>query len=216
MAKTAKKVNLFEVAKSKPTKASNNTPTVEVVKTTHLESYACADALKKQIESLMKVLREPVEAQMMDKFISNRGENYKAEDGSASATLMCTKRSSASGLKPNEIELLEQHKIPMEKIEGDFKLNVVGVPMEKLQEVSDAISKIKDLPDDFIQFDTSKARTITTEESIKKVFLVNDVEVQKQLLKVASTFMIKPKTSARMEKIISKISLLLIEEDEDD
>jgi hypothetical protein len=119
------------------------------------------------------------------------------------------KRSSASGLKDVELELVKRHGISIQEIEGDFKLNVEGLTPRKLQEVADAIEKVRGLPKDFITFDASKARTITTEASISEVFKLNDKETIRALLPVVGTLVIKAQTSAKIEEVIKATSKML-------
>lgn len=202
--------NLFDKAKSAPSKSPKSKLEAPPVKTAGLEVYAQIDALEKQLESLKKTVARPeVVAVMVERFIENKGANYDGTEGDATGKLMLNKRSSASGLKDNELELLTQHNIPVERIEGDFKLNVAGLSAKKLNEVSDAIRAIKGLPDDFITFDDSKARTVTTEKSLEAVFKINDKDAIRQLIPVVGTIMIKPKYSGEVGPIFKAISKML-------
>ncbi len=187
-------MNKFTAAKANPTKkaAPGKKPEVLPIEVKGYANYAQFDALEKSAKTMKEVARTPVIAAMEAQFIKNKGENYKACDGGALGTLMFNKRSSASGLSDIEQELLTKYEIPMVTIEGEFKLNTGGVSAKKLQEVSDAIDKVKGLPDNFIEYSEEKARVVTSDKSIEEVFKLNDPDVIKQLMPVVGTYMIKP------------------------
>lgn len=208
------KMNIFDKARATPTAKAGKEKAEEVkLLTKGLEEYAMLDALKKQIDALMKAAKPAITDQMYAQFLKNKGETYKGEEKLATSTMVLSKRNSTSGLNEMEAAFLEMNSISTTRIEGDFKLNIDGVSPAKLQEVSDAISKIKGLPEDFLEFDASKARTITTDKSIEEAFRLNDVDTIKEVLKIVGTPMIKPKTSAKAKVILEAVKKL-VEADE--
>jgi hypothetical protein len=204
-------MNMFQQARtSAPAKTAKGKVEEVYVKTPGLEILAQIDALEKQLDALKKTaLRPEVQDAMIDKFLENKGENYKGQEGNATASLELRRRASNSGLSDTEIEVCLKHNIPLGDIDGDFKLNVEGLTEKKLQEVSDALSKVKGLPEKFITFDASKKRTIVTDESLTTMWKINDEDTVKQIMPILGVFAIKPKTSDNMETIVKAVSTLV-------
>lgn len=212
MAKAA--INLFEKAKAAAPKGSPKKPEAPRIETEGLAQYAMIDALEKQLKSLKETIRPTIDEQMYAQFLANRGQNYKGKESThASASLELRKRSSASGLTDAEVTICEKKGISLTRIEGDFKLNLTGMSVKKLEEVSAAINSVKGLPEDFLTFDGSKARTITTETSIEEAFKLNDPEDIKQILMIVGTLGIKPKTDATIGTIIAVVGDLLVDDE---
>jgi len=202
--------NLFTQAKAKPTKTAISKVEDIRVKTPGLEILAQIDSLEKQLDALKKTALRPfIQEFMITQFMMNRGENYKGEEGSATASLELRKRASNSGLNEAEIEILTQYDIPMVRVEGDFKLNVVGLTAKKLAQVSEAIESIRGLPEDFITFDASKERTIVADDSLATVFKLNDQETIRKLIPIVGIFAIKPKTSSTMNEVMEAVTELV-------
>jgi hypothetical protein len=203
--------NLFEQAKAKPVKIAKAAKTEEIhYDTPGLDKYAQIDALEKQLETLKKTLKAEVEGPMFDHFVENKGQNYKGKDVLGSkASLELRKRDSRRGLDEVELNLCAKYNISTQKVEGDFKINLAGLSQKKMEEVSKAISSVKGLPDDFIEFDASKERTITTENSIDDIFKLNDKEVIRTLLPIVGTTAIKARTPVSIGTIIETASKFL-------
>lgn len=213
-------MNIFEKAKATPIVASPKSKLEEPrVKTPGLEIYAYADALEKQLAALKKSLKANLTPVMVKHFLKTKGENYKGEDKSATASLECRKRASNSALEAIEIDLLKEKGISTLFVDGDYKINPAHAINSKLmKDVAKALEGVKGLPQDFIQFDAKKKRTITTDQSIDEVFRLNDEDTIKQLLPIVGVFSIKAQTATKIEKVFSAIEKILTTvtvEDED-
>lgn len=210
-------MNLFEKAKSNPVVKSPKSALTEAsVSMQKFEPYAFADALGKAIDSLKTSMKAALHEQMYAKYMVNKGETFKGEEKTAKGTFMLNKRSSTSGLKEVEIELLEDSGISMQRIEGDFKFNPTYMGDPAIQKkISDAFKKAG-LPDDIVQFDASKARTITTEDSINEVFKLNDPDTIRALLPIVGVPTIKPQTSAKLSVILDTVTKMLVVEGGDE
>ena len=214
-------INLFDQAKAKAPKATKPGKPEEVhYNTPGLELYAQLDKLEKHIKSLKNSVKPDVTNQMLERFINKKNkDSYKAEDGSAKATLYFAKKASNVGLKPEQKAILDQFNIPTAHIAGDFTLNVEDVSAKKLQEVSDAISKVKGLPKDFVSYSTKKERDVVTEASIEAVFKLNDADTIKQILGILGSTGVKPQTTTKLKEILAVVAELAddssVSEDDD-
>jgi hypothetical protein len=208
-------MNVFEKAKKIPAKKSSEKVKREedTFPTAGLELYAEIDALEKALAALKKTVRGDVEASMKDHFVAHGPENYKGRDGQASASLELRKRSSASGLSEAEQLLVSVHDIETEVVEDRPETYVINPAYAQdpktLKKVAAALSKIKDLPEDFLMYQESTKKTVMTEHSIEQVFKINDPDTIRELLPIVGTLAIKPKTTKSITEVVETIKEVL-------
>jgi hypothetical protein len=208
--------NLFAEAKKVPAKKAAAKKAEEPrVETAGLEVYAAIDALEKQLKALKATVRPELDALMIGHFVNNGPENYKGEEGQATASLELRKRSSASALNDSEQELLADSNISTEVVEDRPETYIINPAYagdaKLLKKVSDAISKVAGLPTDFLQFQESTKKTVVTETSMTEVFRLNDKTTIASLIPVVGTLAIKPKTTASVKELMTTIAALIEE-----
>lgn len=188
-------VNFFETAKVIPapkTKAKKDDR--EVVQIDGLEDVAALDALIKSLTALKDSLRGPVDAQMRERFIEG-SENFFAFEGQAEASAELRKRSVASVLTAEEVEMLEKEEIPVEKIEKTAERFVINPAymndQELLGKVSAAMSKVKGMPIDFIQKQAGLTVSVVGDDTFKEAMATP--ELAEKFIDVVGVLALKPK-----------------------
>jgi hypothetical protein len=193
--------NMFTKAKvaAKPAKPSKVKDKPEVV-VNGLADLAAVDALMKSLAAIKETLEADVKAQTLAHFKTQvaqtkKIENFRGVDDGASASCEFRKRSSASALNEAELDLLNRFKVPTgEKVivEECFRVNpkYTGDSV-LLEKISKAISKVKDVPEDFIELQEGVTKTVVTEETIATA--CKDSAVFDAVATVIGTLALKPK-----------------------
>lgn len=210
--------NLFTKAKvaAKPAAPSKAKDKAEV-SIPGLADLAAVDALMKSLAAIKETLEFDVKSQTLDQFksqVANTGkiENFRGVDDGASASCEFRKRSSASALNEAEIELLQRFKVPVgEKtiVEGCFRVNPkYSCDSKLLEKISNAISKVKGVPEDFIEMQEEVSKTIVTDESV--AVACKDSKVFDAVATVIGTLALKPKLDETdTAEIIEKVKSLI-------
>jgi hypothetical protein len=197
--------NLFHTAKTLPQKpAAAAAKTAEVIETEGLERYSALDHVEKLLKALKETHREPITEQMLDHFVEEglrrgkRPDNYKGAENGCSASLEFRKRTSNSKLTDVELQLLEKYDVPVDSIEevpSAFLINPKYAEDEELlAAVSNAISRVKNLPDDFLVRQMPMHRVVVHEDALDHVFAVQaEPETVTELARIVSTLAMKPK-----------------------
>lgn len=164
-----------------------------------LEDYAVLDSLIKSLSAMRETLGEELKESMKLEFVKvgletkKRPENYRGVEGDANASCELKKRSSASVLTPEEVEMLTKDSIPFEnKVVSPAKYVINSAYMndqDVLNRVGAQIAKIKDLPDDFIVMEQEDVKPIVSDETLEKVF---ETGLANKFIDVVSVFSIKP------------------------
>jgi len=191
-----KKTDVFKKAKSQAKKqAKAKEDTVELEGLYNLTSIQLViDALS----TLKKKIDAEVRDRMVDAFVANgialqhQPSNFTGEDQGATASCQLRKRSTKSVLTETEVELLTEHGVSTEEIivrDEAFFINPVYTRDQKLLgRISKKLKEIKDLPEDFIQFQAKLSGTATTKTSLDEVFInVRNADVVKELLSIVAT-----------------------------
>lgn len=198
--------NLFTSAKVVPTKqATSKSKKKHTAEITGLEIYAQIEAAIKTLEGLKETYRVSCETDMIDEFlqegraIHRRPENFEGYEGIATASCELRKRSVRSGLTEAEIDLLQRHDIEMEKVADTVETFIINPAYVNdgalLGKVSAAISKVKGVPEDFIQLQQGSYKTVPTEKALDQIFAGPSAEVTRVLIKVVGTLALKPKVA---------------------
>lgn len=166
-------MNVFEKAKTKakasPAKANDKVH----VAIKNLSRYVGFDAMIKTIKSMMEISHAECNDQSREFFITQgtiygkRPDNFRGTDGNVSASMELRKRSPASGLKDEELALLDRFAIPYKEV-VEFKFNTELMTPEVMEEVSKALEKVIAKHPDLIT--VGKNLKIVTEESITACF----------------------------------------------
>jgi hypothetical protein len=210
----AASTNLFTTAKTVAAKpAKGKKPETKTVELAGLEKLAALDALAKAIKGLIETTKAEVNEGATDVFVTqgqdikSQPENFKAEEGAATASVQLKKRSSASGLSEIEIEQAKKAGIPLEVV-ADRPETYIFNP-EHLDwlakngaSVSKALVKLG-APSDVIQFQEASTKTVTTDESLNVLFTKSE-KVIRDLLPVVGTLAVKP-TYAGADELAEKV-----------
>lgn len=195
---------MFETAKKSTTKAAPKKSAKEkvVIEVPGMETLATIKTITKALEGLA----ESVEAEVKDDMASNfvklgcakkkKPDSFTGVEGNATASCELRKRSARSVLSAEEQELLKKHKVSMETVEDVKETFVINYAYKDdqvlLGKVSNAISKIKGMPEDFIVHQEQQARVTTTADSLDEIFQKKP-DVAAMLLSVVGTLAVKPK-----------------------
>lgn len=193
--------NLFANAKvaTKPVKTAKAKDKREV-QIEGLANLAAVDALIKTLSAVKETLEAEVKAQAIEDFKEqvatyNKYENFRGVDDGASASCELRKRSTASALNEADIDLLNKFKVPFGKdikVESCYRINPRYTGDSKLLEnISKAISKVKDVPEDFIELQEGVEKNVVTEDTVN-VACKNPAAFN-ALIGVIGTLAIKPK-----------------------
>lgn len=189
--------NIFAQAKvieAKPAKSKKDDKTE--VRIAGLEDYAIICDLVKNLTTIKETVGETVKNEMRKIFASSKTkpENFRGIDGKASASCEMRKRSSTSPLTPEEVELLSRNSIPFDTVavtEERYVINPAYMNDQKLLEkISEALSKVKGLPDDFIMLQKGTEKSIVSDRTIEKVF---ECGLGESLIDTVAVLAIKPK-----------------------
>lgn len=206
--------NLFTNAKvaSKPAKSakSKDKPEVEI---SGIADLAAVDALMKSLAAIKETLEADVKSQTLAHFKSQvhsngKIENFKGVDDGASASCEFRKRSTASALTEVDIDLLNRWNIPYGEnvvVENCFRINPrYTCDSALLEKISKAISKVKDVPEDFIELQQGVSKNVVTEDTIASA--CKNPKAFDAVATVIGTLALKPKlddtdTAAIIEKV---------------
>lgn len=210
--------NLFTNAKvaGKPAKAAKGKDKTEVV-IEGIADLAAVDALMKSLSALKETLEGQVKERVLTEFKAQvahgrKIENFRGVDDGASASCEFRKRSTASALTEPDMDLLNRWKVPFGKnviVEECFRVNPKYTgDSELLEKISKAISKVKDVPEDFIELQAGVSKNVVTEETIATA--CKDSKVFDAVATVIGTLALKPKleetdTAAIIEQVKSII-----------
>lgn len=207
-------MNLFTSAKTVPSKQTRARVEKTQVEIEGLEDYAAIVAVEKVLKSLKEGARQRVDESIVDQFIidgtraKKRPENFKGFENSVVASCELRRRSTASALNDEEIALLEQYDVPTEEsvtVEETYIINPAYASDEKmLARVSEALSKVKGLPSDFIMAQQGSKKVVVAEEAFDRVFNLPE-KVVRVLMKVAFVVGIKPTKTPAIEDALDRV-----------
>jgi len=210
--------NLFTNAKvaSKPAKAAKSKDKPEVV-IEGIADLAAVDALMKSLAAVKETLEAQVKAQTLDEFKAQvaqgrKIENFRGVDDGASASCEFRKRSSVSALTEADIDLLNRYSIPYGEnviVESCFRINPrYTEDSALLEKISKAISKVKDVPEDFIEMQAGVSKRVVTEETI--AVACKDSKAFDAVASVIGTLALKPKLDETdTTKIIEQVKAII-------
>lgn len=205
----------------KPKKSASSKPAKAVVEMDGLEEYAALCAAIEALEGQKAVFEANIKSEMSDIFVAKgiaTGEkpaSFDATDGVATGNMQLKVRNSRSKLTEAEQQLLREAGIPFTlntTIDETFIINPeYAGDMKLLAKVEEALKKVKDLPEDFIQKQEGESCYVATNESINAVFKTGNVEKASKLLPLVSCLAIKAKIKGNFMPVIDRI----MEESED-
>lgn len=187
-------VNAFEQAKKSPKQSLKEATTRYV--DLPVANYNEVDFAIKELTTLQKsTLRPPLEALAREQFVdtwANKHQpdaNFKGRQGTAITSVECRKRSSASGLKDEEIEILNQNGVPSKNVDVySFDPELAATNPELMQKIGEFLGTLN-LPEGFVN---CKNRTIVTDETLRVAAAKNDPDTIRTLLPIVTTTAFKP------------------------
>ncbi len=187
------------VAPKETAKKASKRPEIPIA---GMERVAAIDVLIKALEGVKEIEQASVKKLVIDEFIETgcrikaRPVNFRGFEGAGSASCELRARSSRSALTEEEIGILQEIGIPVEKVdtvEECYRINPSYLNDSKLLErVSKAIEKLKDVPADFIQLQAGVSKQIVGEGAIELLF-VKAKAVVIQALEIVGLVALKPK-----------------------
>lgn len=116
-------------------------------------------------------------------------DNFDIYEDNCSANYQMRKRSSRSVLTQSEVDVLTNASVSFEMAVTQKEMYTINPAytnnQELLQKISDRISRIPDLPSDFIQYISEEVKPVTTNTSIDDVFRnTRDIESARALLDI--------------------------------
>jgi hypothetical protein len=211
---TVAAVNPFETAKVIQPKAAAKKGDKGIVEITGLELVAALDAAEKAIKSLKTEARAGVDDQIRDHFISEgirtgrQPDNFRGQEGKASASCELRKRSTASALTEVEVALLTENGITTEVIEDKTETYIINPSYLADSELMGKVAKLLagNVPLDFIQKQTSQKKTVVTDVSVIEAFRSKNLA---DLIKVVGTIALKPKIETELATTFKLIAELV-------
>lgn len=185
-----------------------------------LEQLAEIDAMMKALEGKKKTLEAQVKASGFSAFMTmchgtGKPESFIGVDGIATASVELRKRTSASQLTPDELQLLKDNGIEaFESIQVQemFGINPKYASDSKLLEkVSAAIGKF--VPADFIVMQEKQSKQVVSDETIQAVFAKRNPS--EELVRTVTTMALKPKLAKTDYKAIAASIVAQLETDDD-
>jgi hypothetical protein len=203
----AKKV---EAPKSKAKKSDH-----EEIETSGLLQLAEVDALMKALATIKTTLEQDVKANAFEHFfeeakkLQKQPPSYRGIDGIASASIEMRKRGANSSLNDEEVALLTENKIPVEKVVSTQRMFGINPAYEHDEKLLALVSKKleKIVPDDFIVVQEESSRSVVGESTIDAAFKTTNREV----IEMVTTLAIKSKLDVvDITKILADVTAIII------
>jgi hypothetical protein len=193
MAGMFKRAEKLEAPKSAAKKKGKEQILVKGVK-----QLAILDALIKQATAMQTTLKSQVTEVGFEKFVGMAGgtrpSSFEGVDGEATASIEVRKRSTASALTKEELEVLSSAKITAKeqiKTPHLFAINPAFASDQKLLEkVEKALEKI--VPKNFIVEQEEVKTSVVTDEMLDDAF---SNKASEEVLRILTTMAVKPKLS---------------------
>lgn len=165
-----------------------------------------------ELERLEAGMREVAAAKVIDMGVKagEKPSNFRAVEGLARITMIFAKRSTSSVLDADEIELLNEHDIPMEveKTPASFEFNSTYLDDPAMRKR--IFAALKGFPKDIIQKTPASTRVTVSQETVDAIF--QNKAVAEKLLPVVTTFSMKPERDegdGDVYGMLAKVSQLL-------
>jgi hypothetical protein len=218
-------MNVFAKAQAAAPAAKKTKKDDKVVVTiAGLEELAAIDAAMKSLKAIRETLESDVKTAMKDQFVNTgikagkRPENFKGNEGIASASCELRARASNSPLSADEVALLAKYEIPTQTVDTVTETFIINPKYLNdsalLEKVGNAIGKIKDVPEDFIQKQNAVSKTIVAEGALDVLFAKNDANLVSTLLGTVGVLALKPTIGDKVKEAMSLVSKLLFGKDE--
>lgn len=187
-----------------------------------LMALARIDAAMKALKALKETHETKVHAFMRDYFVrvgcatKSQPENFRGLDGAASASMELRKRSVNSQLTEAQVLLCTQYGVPVaesaDRVET-FVINPAYLENSELMEkVGLALSKVKGIPEDFIQKQVATKKMIVTDESLASIFS-KPVDDATKLFDVVGVLAVKPKIDEKIDATLKGLADLIGDDD---
>lgn len=183
-----------------------------------LLQLAEVDALLKTLATIKSTLEQDVKAEAFDHFfeeakkLQKQPPSFRGIEGIASASVEMRKRGTNSALNDEEVLLLKEHHIPIEKTVSTQRMFGINPKYEHDEKLLALVSKKleKIVPEDFIVIQEESSRQVVGETTIAAAFKSNN----RDLIETVTTLAIKPKLdNVDIKKILADVTALIIPKD---
>ena len=218
--------NPFSTAKVAPSTASEAKKDKKTrVEIKALENLAVVHGLMKSLRTMEATLMAEVKDGVQKEYFITTGakthrrpDNFIGFEGIGSASCELRARSSASGLSETEQALCVEYGIPTETVSDTIETYIINPTYfndsAMLEKVGAALSKVKGLPEDFIQKQEAKSKVVIAENGLDVLFTKSEDTIR-TMLGVVGTLAIKL-TVSNMEQAVEKVKTLLFPKDRTD
>jgi len=213
-------MSIFDKAKKVEAKPAAAKKTKQEIAIAGIQSLAEIKAMMQNLEAVAKTLEGEVKEAGFAKFLEMetniRPESFKGVDGMATWSVEMRKRSTASALNADEVELLEKMGLkPFTQVVTTemFGINPIYAANEELMnKVSKALEKI--VPEDFIVLQAGVTKQVVDDALCDAAFKMPAGEDRATALRMVTTMALKPKLNADypMEALASNVSKYLVPE----
>lgn len=131
--------------------------------------------------------------------VGHRPENYQGRDGTVTGSMQLKDRSSASPLKDEEKDALDQAGISYETFEispAHFRFNEAYAKPETMEEIGNQIDAAREagfvIPEDLFTYYAAETKALATERTIAAVYETKDKDLIKKLLPIVACIAIGP------------------------
>jgi hypothetical protein len=187
-----------------------------------LEAVAALDAVIKSLTALKDSKALEVKDLMRVEFIAaglkskSKPESFRGRDGAASASCELRNRASTSPLTDDEIALLAQYNIPVQKLTATVDTFVINPDyiedMTIMSKIEKALKPVKGIPEDLFLKQEGKSKTVVADTAMDILFKTDRLTVE-TVLPLISVPAIKPKMDsddlaaafAIVEKLITPV-----------
>lgn len=181
-------------------------------------AVAALNRVIKHLTALKAAAEEKVNKAAWRRFINDGRKakahpgSFKAVEGLATITFTLPTRANNRPLSEENRVLLANHAIPTETKTSQEECYIVNPAYtnnaDLLKRVSEALSKIDGMPEDFIQFVPAKSEAFVTEATVTAVFSHANRQITNDLLPIVCTLAAKPGIN---EKITLEDSMALMQ-----
>jgi hypothetical protein len=140
-----------------------------------------------------------------------RPANFQGSEGSDEVTVIFSRRSYASALTDEEVEVLTEHDIPLETstVPASFVFNseYLDDPIWRKK----ITLALKGFPSDIILKTPASTRTVVSDDTIDAIFARRDPDLAEQLLPLVTTFSIrsKPNPNTDIVGLLTRVGAIL-------
>lgn len=193
---------MFSNAKTVKAPSSKKKAEKAEVQIDGIANLAAIDAVIKSLQALRTTVEADIKSEVNVQFLQKgcaakkRPDNFKGIDTGASSSCELRIRSSASKLSDDEANLLKAEGISTTEVTEVIETYIINPAYKDdgklLALIETKLKGVKGIPEDFIQFQEGKTKTVVGETALDEVFAL-DIKKARTLLPLVGVLALKPK-----------------------